>query len=133
MSTLEAHGITDYDHSGRKVSRRCVDSYHQTAHSSLTMDGMQFLSRDFEKFDYIFAMDRSNLVNLKRLQHKQRDNADAKAQVMLFGEFGGGKEAEVVRDPYYGGSDGFELAFEQCKRFAGNFLRDVVLKEGDGQ
>lgn len=89
---------------------------------SLT-DGTQFLTSDFEKFDYIFAMDRSNLSDLQRLQH---DNPDAKAQVMLFGEFGGGKRAEVVNDPYYGGRDGFEKAFEQCRRFALNFLKEVV-------
>ncbi|KND88411.1 Low molecular weight phosphotyrosine protein phosphatase [Tolypocladium ophioglossoides CBS 100239] len=105
LSTLEDNGITDYDHSARRAN------------------GAQFLTSDFEKFDYIFAMDRSNLSDLQRLQ---RGNPDGKAQVMLFGEFGGGKKAEVVDDPYYGGRDGFEKAFEQCKRFAGNFLKEVV-------
>lgn len=68
-------------------------------------------------------MDRSNLSDLQRLQ---RGKADTRAKVMLFGEFAGGKKPEVVNDPYYGGQNGFETAYEQCSRFAKNFLKDVV-------
>ncbi|KUJ11807.1 LMWPc-domain-containing protein [Mollisia scopiformis] len=98
MSTLEDNGITDYSHAARKV------------HTS-----------DFQKFDYIFAMDRDNLRDLQRLQQR----ADGKAKVMLFGEFGGKKRAEEVEDPYYGGRDGFEVAYEQIVRFSKNFLKET--------
>lgn len=74
-------------------------------------------------------MDRSNLSDLQRLQ---RGNPDAKAKVMLFGEFSGTARPEVVSDPYYGGRDGFDKAFEQCARFAKNFMRDVVAGGGGG-
>ncbi|KAF6827187.1 Low molecular weight phosphotyrosine protein phosphatase [Colletotrichum plurivorum] len=100
METLEDHGIFDYVHAGRKVS-----------------------PADFDKFDYIFAMDRSNLQDLQRLQ--QRGNIDSKAKVMLFGEFSGGRRPEVVEDPYYGGGEGFSKAYEQCSRFSANFLKHV--------
>ncbi|OAA56802.1 low molecular weight phosphotyrosine protein phosphatase [Cordyceps fumosorosea ARSEF 2679] len=100
MATLEENGITDYDHAARR-----------------------FATSDFDKFDYIFAMDRSNLSDLERLQ---RGNPDAKARVVLFGEYSGTGKAEVVSDPYYGGDAGFKRAFEQCSRFARNFLNDVV-------
>ena len=68
-------------------------------------------------------MDTSNLSDIQRLQ---RGNPDAKAKVMLFGEYGRGKRAEIVKDPYYGGDAGFAKAFEQCSRFSRNFLEDVV-------
>ncbi|KAF4595674.1 Low molecular weight phosphotyrosine protein phosphatase [Ophiocordyceps camponoti-floridani] len=98
METLEAHGITDYDHSARKIT-----------------------AADFEKFDYVFAMDRSNLSDLERMRR------GGKAKVMLYGEFSGaGAKTETVADPYYGGRDGFQKAYEQCRRFAQNFLREVV-------
>ncbi|KAH7011470.1 low molecular weight phosphotyrosine protein phosphatase [Ilyonectria destructans] len=100
LDTLEAHGIDDYDHMARR-----------------------FQTKDFETFDYIFAMDRSNLSDLQRLQ---RGNPDSKAKVMLFGEFSGGKRAEVVSDPYYGGDEGFAKAFEQCSRFSKNFIKEVI-------
>lgn len=44
---------------------------------------------------------------------------------MLFGEFGGKKRAEEVDDPYYGGRDGFEIAYEQIVRFSKNFLEQT--------
>jgi len=69
---------------------------------------------DFEEFDYIFAMDRSNLYDLQRLRRRK---PEGKANVMLFGEHSGG-EVEVVEDPYYGGKEGFEVAYEQCMRFS---------------
>ncbi|KAJ6784413.1 hypothetical protein PWT90_10459 [Aphanocladium album] len=105
MATLEENGITDYDHAARR-----------------------FATSDFDKFDYIFAMDRSNLSDLTRLQ---KGNPDAKARVMLFGEFSGTGKAEIVNDPYYGGDAGFKRAFEQCSRFANNFLNDVVAGGGE--
>jgi low molecular weight phosphotyrosine protein phosphatase len=77
---------------------------------------------DFDKFDYVFAMDRSNLQDLQRLQ---RSRPTSKAKVMLFGEYGGKKSPEVVQDPYYGGREGFETAYEQCTRFSKNFLADI--------
>jgi low molecular weight phosphotyrosine protein phosphatase len=66
-------------------------------------------------------MDRDNLSDLKRLHQR----VGGKAQVMLFGEYSGKKKAEEIDDPYYGGRDGFEVAYEQCLRFSKNFLRDV--------
>lgn len=86
---------------------------------------LQFRSTDFDRFDYIFAMDRSNLSDLQRMQ---RGNPDSKAKVMLFGEWAGrpGGKPETVSDPYYGGNDGFAKAYEQCTRFSNNFLAEVL-------
>ncbi|KAH7325839.1 phosphotyrosine protein phosphatase I superfamily [Stachybotrys elegans] len=100
MSTLEDNGITDYRHLARR-----------------------FQTSDLDKFDYIFAMDRSNLSDLQRAQ---RGNPDSKAKVMLFGSYSGSSKAEIVDDPYYGGRDGFEKAYEQCTRFSRNFLKEVL-------
>lgn len=71
-------------------------------------------------------MDRANLKDLKQLHQRH----GGKAKVMLFGEFAGEKKvAEVIADPYYGGSGGFEVAYEQCLRFSKNFLKEVVDSE----
>ncbi|CAJ2502186.1 Uu.00g095800.m01.CDS01 [Anthostomella pinea] len=97
LSTLADKGITNYKH----AARRLRDS-------------------DFKEFDYIFAMDESNLSDLGRWQSRKNANGDAK--VMLFGEFSGSGRKEVVQDPYYAGRDAFEKTFQQCKRFSENFL-----------
>lgn len=133
MSTLRRHKITDYEHAARKVTRE-----------------------DFLTFDYVLAMDKSNLRDLQdvrdsviaTLQRKTdpkpsskstRSHVDAAigaygadtkvAEVRLFGDFGkGGKlndrvgSGEVVKDPYYGGANGFEEVYQQAVRFSQNFL-----------
>ncbi|KAI4859212.1 phosphotyrosine protein phosphatases I [Hypoxylon rubiginosum] len=102
MSTLEDNGVTNYVHAARKLR----DS-------------------DFQNFDYIFAMDNSNLSDLQRWNNRRKKSSSSKAQVMLFGEFSGTGRKEVVQDPYYIGRDAFEKAFEQCKRFSTNFLEQT--------
>lgn len=75
-----------------------------------------------DKFDFVFAMDRSNLSDLMRTK---RGRPGSKAKVMLFGEYSGSKSKEIVEDPYYGGQEGFETAYEQCLRFSKNFLKEA--------
>jgi len=129
ISTLRKHGITDYKHAARVVTRE-----------------------DFRNFDYILAMDEYNLRDLLHLRNNvanktsigsrryetrkadQEGAADSDsgaklAEVRLFGNFrpdgtveaevGGG---EVIEDPYYGGVNGFEEAYEQAARFSKGFL-----------
>ncbi len=86
---------------------------------------MKVRLRDFAEFDYIFAMDRSNLYDLKRLQHRQ---PAGKAKVMLLGEYSGGNIE--IEDPYYGGDEGFALAYELCLRFSKDFLKAVFPEVG---
>ena len=68
-------------------------------------------------------MDAHNLRDLQRIHQR----VGGKAKVMLFGEYSGKKKAEEVDDPYYGGRDGFENAYEQNLRFSKNFLKEVLL------
>lgn len=67
-------------------------------------------------------MDRNNLRDLERLRGSAKHT---RAQVMLFGEYAGTDKPEIVQDPWYGGIDGFETAYEQCVRFTKNFLKEV--------
>lgn len=75
-------------------------------------------------------MDRQNFRDIQDLR-KRRKNGHGKAKVTLFGAWedkegvpkkGLGTE---VDDPYYGGRDGFERCYEQCERYAENFLEFV--------
>jgi low molecular weight phosphotyrosine protein phosphatase len=106
MRTLKANGVTRYKHAARKVS-----------------------SGDFEKFDWIFAMDSENLYNLESVRDRSRrkkgkEEEGESAKVMLFGDFGG-KKGEEIDDPYYGGDNGFDIAYEQCVRFSKGFLKHL--------
>jgi protein-tyrosine phosphatase len=72
---------------------------------------------DFERFDLLVAMDRSNVTNLHRLAGSD----EHRAKVRLFREFdpeaGAGHE---VPDPYYTGQ--FDEVFDICERAAAGLL-----------
>ncbi|OBT99757.1 hypothetical protein VE01_02238 [Pseudogymnoascus verrucosus] len=108
MATLKAKGVKGYKHAAR-----------------------QLRPSDFQEFDYIFAMDSSNLSGTKRIQQLKAPNG--KAKVLLFGEYSGNGKVEQVEDPYYGGEEGFEVAYEQAVRFGTNFLEELRGKEVDGK
>lgn len=82
----------------------------------------QITPRDFNRFDYVIAMDISNLADL--LHMKPRDCA---AKVSLFGAWRTDPHfQQIVDDPYYGGSDGFEINFRQLQHFSEEFLKQEV-------
>lgn len=61
---------------------------------------------DFERFDYVIAMDRDNLAMLT-----QQSDPDYHGKIRLFLEYSAGHEDEVP-DPYYGGAAGFERVLD---------------------
>ena len=64
------------------------------------------MDTDFERFDYIIAMDRDNverLVDQAEVEHQDK--------IRLFLEFANAQEDEVP-DPYYGGAAGFERVLD---------------------
>ena len=69
--------------------------------------GRQVEPEDFEKFDYILAMDRDNLANLRR-----RKPLDYAGTLDLFLRFGSQTRYKEVPDPYGGGDQGSELALD---------------------
>jgi len=116
-------------HVGESPDHRSVRSA-ATHGVQLTGHSRQVQPEDFGRFDYIIAMDQSNLTNLEQY----RDGVGGEAALYLLREFDpeGGPGAEVP-DPYYGGPNGFEEVFEIVDRSCREFL-DFVLKEaGNGK
>ncbi len=62
---------------------------------------------DFERFDYILAMDKSNLSDLKRMASPSQ-----RKRLFLFMDFAKEQGIKEVPDPYYGGSHGFERVLD---------------------
>lgn len=67
-------------------------------------------------------MDRTNRSVLQQLQSNK---PGSKAKVQLFGDYSGTGKFEIVEDPYFGGQQGFETAYDQAVRFSTNFLKEV--------
>lgn len=83
------------------------------------------LQADFQEFDYVLAMDRSNFDHLLGLCP-----AGAEDKLRLFLSFAPELGEEEVPDPYYGGTAGFERVLDLIERAAEGLLADIRLRHG---
>ena len=91
----------------------------------MSLDGIyarRVTEEDFDRFDYVIAMDEENLARLR---------AEAPAhhhdKLRLFLEFGSSDEREVP-DPYYGGSAGFERVLDLVEEASRGLLETLFRK-----
>jgi protein-tyrosine phosphatase len=81
----------------------------------------QLCDEDFDTFDLIFAMDRSNLRDVvQRAPHK------SSADIHLFMDFVGGMSRDVP-DPYYGDARDFEAVYAMLDEGCRNLL-DILFR-----
>lgn len=77
---------------------------------------------DFNSFDMIFAMDRSNLRDLVKIAPH-----DSLADIHLFMDFVSGEKRDVP-DPYYGDHSDFEAVYDMlargCERLFSTVFRE---------
>jgi protein-tyrosine phosphatase len=79
---------------------------------------------DFERHDYILAMDLDNLENL----HEHAGD-EHRSKVKLFLQFTDGDPQSEVPDPYYGGSAGFERVLDLVEQASRALLETLQSKK----
>lgn len=84
----------------------------------------QFQVSDFDAFDFIYVMDKSNLENVLKLA---RTNADSSKVKLILNELFPTENREVP-DPYYGGQSGFELVYELLDE-ATTLIKSNIIKQ----
>ena len=121
---IESAGTGNW-HVGAPPDKRMI----QTAKGHgvyLASRGRQFDYKDFESFDHILVMDRSNLHDVLFLDRKERFSD----RVKLFREFDPEPDDYQVPDPYYGGADGFEHVYSIVERTGEALLASLVAHYG---
>jgi len=107
-----------------------VRSVRISASHGVTLSGTarQIQPDDFRDFDYVLAMDGSNLENLERY----RAGVGGDAALYLLREFDpeGGPGSEVP-DPYYGGPMGFENVYNMVERSCRGLLDHILEEQGE--
>ncbi len=68
----------------------------------------KFTYADFENFDLIYVMDRSNLADVLSLARNEQDRQKVE---LILNELQPGENLDVP-DPYYGGGRGFENVYQ---------------------
>lgn len=76
---------------------------------------------DFNNFDYIVTMDDDNFSNITSLDNK----VIYKNKIYRMCDFSSDKTIKEVPDPYYGGSDGFELVLDILEDSTKNLLKKI--------
>lgn len=91
---------------------------------NLTHRARPITSDDFDHFDIIVAMDESNRRTLMQLAASPQQQA----KIIMMGDYIVKLRAhyDYVPDPYYEGSEGFELALDLLEDACGNLLDDII-------
>ena len=96
---------------------------------SLDSVARQVTRADFDRFDYLVAMDRENLAALERMAPDQ----SARGKVRLLRSFDpASPRGAAVPDPYYGGDDGFEEVLDICEAACRGLCEHIAREHGLG-
>lgn len=94
-------------HAGEKADAR-MRQHAKKRGINLTSISRKFVVEDFDRFDYIIAMDRQNLEDMKQMGRNQSDLDKLHMMTSFSKQF----NYDHVPDPYYGGDEGFELVLD---------------------
>lgn len=91
-------------HVGDPPDERMVHHAGKRGYDLTQLEARQFSAEDFDKFDYILTMDRSNYKNVVNLDVKRQHQT----KIYPITNFCRIHSLEEVPDPYYEEEDGFE-------------------------
>lgn len=123
--TVESAGTGDY-HLGKQPDARTQEAARARGYSLAHLRARQVTEDDFHRFDWILAMDRQNLANLKAMQPE-----GSRARVQLFLDLLDDPPKREVPDPYFGGSDGFVEVFDLCEAASDALLARLLKERGE--
>jgi len=116
---IDSAGTHDY-HIGSPPDLRTQHAARQRGFDLSGLRGRQVEAGDFNRFDYVLAMDRANLAILQQLAPP-----NSTTQARLFLEYAQQHAEREVPDPYYGGTDGFECVLDMVEDAAQGLLRKI--------
>ncbi|MBK9638854.1 MAG: low molecular weight phosphotyrosine protein phosphatase [Bacteroidetes bacterium] len=103
--SIDSAGTINF-HSGSAPDPRAIEVAADNGIDISGLSARQVNKMDFEKFDFIFAMDRNNYKDLTSLSTREQQK-----RIYLFLDFAGLGQKDVP-DPYYGNKKQFEEVFE---------------------
>jgi protein-tyrosine phosphatase len=103
-------------HVGNPPDPRAVAAAADRGFDLTALRARQVTREDLDRFDYVLAMDGSNLRDLERL---------APGRARRFLEFADGAQANDVPDPYYGDGDGFARVLDLIEAAADGLVAEI--------
>ncbi len=104
--SIDSAGTSNY-HIGENPDKRTINNAKKHGIDLSPLVARQFNVSDFDTFDKIYVMDKSNLSNVLALAKTE----EHKAKVDLLLNVSHPNQNLEVPDPYFGGEQGFEDVF----------------------
>ncbi|MEG3616875.1 low molecular weight protein-tyrosine-phosphatase [Magnetovibrio sp. PR-2] len=115
--TIDSAGTHAY-HVGEQPDRRAQAEAQRRGIDISALRGRQARPQDFQTFDYVLAMDRSNHDNLMSICP-----LGSEERLAMFLDFAPNVDRREVPDPYYDG--GFNKVYDMIEKAAQGLLADI--------
>lgn len=117
---VDSAGISSY-HVGEAPDRRSQLHASRRGYDLSGQRARRLLPEDFQRFDYLLAMDRSHLDAMEAIAPRQ-----GLGRTMLFLDFAAGAATREVPDPYYGGDGGFERVLDLIEAACDGLIAELA-------
>jgi protein-tyrosine phosphatase len=111
---------THASRSGEKPDARAEAALMRRGYDSGRIRSKKIALADFQKFDWVLAMDSDNLADLRRLCPPEHS-----AKLKLYLDFSDESNDVSVPDPYYGNASGFERVLDLCETGARGWMKKL--------
>lgn len=108
-------------HVGEPPDARATAEAMKRGYDLSPLRARQLVPGDFQRFDYMLGMDRSNLADIQAMCPE-----GYKGHAGLFLSFAPGQRETEVPDPYYGAGSGFTHVLDLVEQASAGLLEDIV-------
>jgi len=117
---VDSAGTADW-HTGKAPDPRSQKAALARGVDISELQARQVCDADFEEFDYVLAMDRSNYDDLKAIHARTGGTAPK----LFLRAFGRSFDEHEVPDPYYGGEAGFRHVLDLIEDACDGLILDI--------
>jgi protein-tyrosine phosphatase len=116
---IDSAGTHGY-HIGSPPDPRALQAARERGIDISGLRGRQATADDLQRFDYVLAMDRENLENLREICPRGHEH-----KIRLLLEYAPQRPEREVPDPYFGGASGFDRVLDMVDEAARGLLEEI--------
>lgn len=122
--TVDSAGTGDW-HIGKAPDTRSQKAALERGYEISMLRARQVAAEDFNEFDYVLAMDNSNIENMQEFKPKGAVRTEPE---LFLKRFGANSDVTEVPDPYYGGEEGFQTVLDLIEAACDNLVVEIKQK-----
>lgn len=116
---VDSAGTSSY-HIGNEPDLRTQENAQLNGLDMSFLKARQFVATDFQAFDKIYVMDKSNYGNVLALVENETDSSKVQLILEMVEE-----NIQEVPDPYYGGEKGFETVYNLLDEATDKIIENI--------